>query len=248
MMLRVFTLLCFAFVGQVSHAGTLSWVSQDRWVTVAKVIDGDTFTTRKKEKVRLLGINTPEKRHETSAAEPFGQAAKLGLQKLIAGKQVRLSFDQERQDKYGRTLAHVYLRDGLWINAEMLRLGFAHVYTFAPNISAAKELIKFEQTAIQENKGIWQHKRWRVLKLEDLNSAMLGQFRLMRGEVSIFDKRAWRFKLGKLMVSVPKKYRKGFKAGLDIVKGEHVLVRGRLRMTRKGQWYMSIHTPSDISH
>jgi endonuclease YncB( thermonuclease family)/ribosomal protein S17 len=227
-------------------AGTLSWISQDRWVTVDHVLDGDTFTTKQGEKIRLLGINTPEIRHDTSPAQPFGNAAKKALQRLIAGKQVRLTFDQEKKDRYGRTLAHVYLKDGLWVNAELVRLGLAHVYTFVPNISAAKKLIHIEQKAIEAKRGMWVDKRWKVLTSKELSQKILGQFRLIHGILIKVDKSSWHLKLGKLIISVPKKYRHGFKQGLKFKQGDAVLVRGRLRMSKKNQWFLSVHTPSDI--
>ncbi|MDQ6989910.1 MAG: thermonuclease family protein [Mariprofundaceae bacterium] len=244
----LFWLILAVFSLQSAQAGTLSWVSQDRWVTVKRVIDGDTFVTRKGEKVRLLGMNTPETRHRSSPAQPFGKQAKIALTTLIANQQVRLTFDREKQDKYQRTLAHVYLRGGLWVNAEMLRLGLAHVYTFTPNIAAAKKLLHVEQQAIAENKGMWGHKRWKTLTPKQLKTSMLGQFRLLRGKVEKVDKKGWKFYIGKLAVSIPRKYRKGFKARDKVRRGDMVLVRGRLRMSKKGQWFLSVHTPSDISH
>jgi len=248
MMWRVLTLFICCLLAQLAGAGSLSWVSQDRWVTVKRIVDGDTFVTRKGEKIRLLGINTPETRHDTSPAQPFGKEAKLALQKLIAGKQVRLSFDKEKQDRYKRTLAHVYLRDGLWVNAELVRLGLAHVYTFVPNISAAKKLIRVEKQAIRQALGMWTNKRWSVLKPERLKTKMLGQFRLVEGEVSKVDKKGWKFYLDNLAVSIPRKYRDGFRSRDKAKLGDKVLVRGRLRMSKKGQWYLSIHTPSDMAH
>ncbi|MDX8382133.1 MAG: thermonuclease family protein [Ghiorsea sp.] len=226
--------------------GTLSWVTHERWVTVQKVLDGDTFKTMQGEKIRLLNINTPEIQHDTSPAQPFGYQAKAALQNLIAGKQVRLTFDKEKKDKYKRTLAHVYLRDGLWVNAELVRLGFAHVYTFVPNIKAAKALFAIEREAISNRLNMWSDKRWRVLNPKELSPKILGQFRLINGALTKDSNNSWRVQLGKLAVTVPKKYRRGFTQGLNFNKGDEVLVRGRLRKSRKGQWFLSVHTPTDI--
>ena len=121
--LGLFVVWCVWLLPASGSAGTLSWVSTERWVSVDYVLDGDTFKTKQGEKIRLLGINTPEIRHDTSPAQPFGNAAKRALQDLIAGKQVRLTFDKEKKDKYGRTLAHAYLRDGLWVNAALVEQG-----------------------------------------------------------------------------------------------------------------------------
>ncbi len=242
----LFVAFWVALLPASGSAGTLSWVSTERWVSVDKVLDGDTFKTRKGEKVRLLGINAPEIRHDTSPAQPFGNTAKRALQALIAGKQVRLTFDKEKKDQYGRTLAHVYLKNGLWVNAELVRQGLAHVYTFEPNVRAAYQLIKVEQEAIQHKRGMWTSKRWRVLSPKELSQKILGQFRLIHGILIKADNSSWRLKLGKLIVTVPKKYRQSFKHGLRLKKGDEILVRGRLRMSRKQQWFLSVHTPSDI--
>jgi len=253
MIWRVFTLfllsLCAQFnTIQIGYAGSLSWVTQDRWVTVSKVIDGDTFATRDGERVRLLGINTPEIQHDTSPAQPFGNEAKALLTQLIDGQVVRLSFEIEKQDKYGRTLAHVYHRNGLWVNEEMLRLSSSFVYTFPPNIVKASALVRVEQQAIQANQGIWQTSRWRVLLPEQLDHKLLGQFRLVQGEITALAKSDWQFAMGKLTVSVPKKYRKYFRNSPSVNAGDKVLVRGILRMSKKGKWFLSAHAPSDIKH
>ena len=244
--LGLLVVCCMCLLPASSSAGTLSWVTTERWVNVDKVLDGDTFKTKQGEKIRLLGINTPEIRHDTSPAQPFGNTAKRALQDLIAGKQVRLTFDKEKKDKYGRTLAHVYLKDGLWVNAELVRLGLAHVYTFVPNISAAKALIKIEQEAIEDKRGMWVDKRWRVLSPKGLIQKILGQYRLIHGILIKVDKSSWRLKLGKLIVTVPRKYRRGFKHKFSFKQGDEILVRGRLRMSKKKQWFLSVHTPSDI--
>ncbi len=246
-MLRGFALLTLLLLVQPSFAGSLSWITYDRWVTVQRVLDGDTFKTTKGEKIRLLGINTPEIRHDTSPAQAFGQQAKNALIALIAGQQVRLTFDKEKKDKYGRTLAHVYLRDGLWVNGSLVEQGLAHVYTFVPNISAAKKLLRIERKAIEAKRNMWGHKRWRVLTVKQLRTSLLGQFRLVRGVVTKVAQDGWRFELGKLTVTVPKRYRSAFKRN-DIKLGQQVLVRGKLRMSKKRKWFLSVHTNSDAYH
>ena len=246
-MMRGFALLTLLLLMQPSFAGSLSWITYDRWVTVQRVLDGDTFKTTKGEKIRLLGINTPGIRHDTSPAQAFGKQAKDALIALIAGKQVRLTFDKEKKDKYGRTLAHVYLRNGLWVNASLVEQGFAHVYTFVPNISAAKKLLVLERQAIAAKRNMWGHKRWCVLTTKQLHTGLLGQFRLIRGVVTKVEQHGWRFEVGKLTVTVPKRYRSAFKHN-DIKPGQQMVVRGKLRMSKKRKWFLSIYTNSDAYH
>jgi len=242
----ILSVLALCVVVQPVVAGTLSWVTQERWVTVKSVTDGDTFKTTQGEKVRLLGINTPETRKDTKPAQPFGNAAKKALIRLIDGKQVRLSFDKEKKDRYGRTLAHIYTRDGLWVNAELVKQGLAHVYTFAPNMKAAKKLTNIESKVIRDNIGMWANSRWKVLTPKALNQKVLGQFRLIHGTLIKGNNSSWRIQLGKLAVTVPRKYRQWFGRGLTFKVGDSILVRGRLRLSKKGQWFLSVHTPSDI--
>jgi len=246
MLFRLSLFVVVFVVSSQASAGTLSWVTHERWVTVAKVLDGDTFSTTRGEKVRLLGINTPEIQHDSSPEQPFGYQAKVALQRLIDGKQVRLTFDKEKKDKYKRSLAHVYLRDGMWVNGELVRLGLAHVYTFEPNIKAAKSLVDIELKAIQMGLNMWSNDRWRVLNPKELSQKLLGQFRLIHATLIKENNNSWRLELGKLAVTVPKKYRQGFAKGLHFSKGDNVLVRGRLRKSNKGQWFLSVHTPMDI--
>ena len=126
--LNLLLLILLLTLAGAADAGSLSIVGQSRWVQVSKVFDGDTFRTTRGEKVRLLGINTPEIAHDRRPSQPFGIEAKRHLKQLISGKTVRLQLDRDRKDNYGRTLAQVYLRDGRSINEQMVRDGLAHVY------------------------------------------------------------------------------------------------------------------------
>jgi len=249
---RPFLLLLLAGVTfglSFSHqvfAGTLSQLGYGRWVTVHKVYDGDTFKTRAGEKVRLLGINTPEIAHGGKPGQPLGKKAKKELLSLIQGKLVRLEFDKDKQDKYGRLLAHVYLRDGTWINAQMIERGWAHQYIFAPNFHHADMLLKKEQAARQKKSGIWNTPRFELLKSNQANEALIGQFRLISGNVVSIGKKRWGFKLGKLSISVPRAYRKWFKTPPKLKKNDKVIVHGTIRISNKGNLYLALHSPYDL--
>lgn len=104
----------------------------DDWVTVKRVIDGDTFRAAKVGKIRLMGIDTPELGRDGKPAQPGAEKAKEALQKLIMGKRVRLEYDGQRLDKYGRILAYVYTAEGLMVNEELLRLGLAEPIRYLP--------------------------------------------------------------------------------------------------------------------
>ncbi|MDX8391625.1 MAG: thermonuclease family protein [Mariprofundaceae bacterium] len=243
-LLCVLTLLFFA-LPYSSFAGTLSFVSQGRWVQVAKIYDGDTFRTLKGEKIRLLGINTPEIAHTSSPGQPMGKKASNALGKLIAGKIVRLAFDEQRRDTYQRTLAQVYLRDGTWVNGKMVTLGMAHVYTFTPNLRWAGDLMLREQEARKEKRGIWKTTRFSVLDATKVKSAHLGQFRVVRGQVGKTKKKSFAFRLGVLNISIPRKYRSFFKHPLALHSGDTVIVHGVVRASSSGL-YLALHSPFDL--
>lgn len=128
---------------------------------VVKVVDGDTFWvddgSEKGLKVRLIGVDAPETR-KSSRKETgyFGIESKDYLTELLLGNEVRLEHDVDRRDKYGRTLAYVYLEDGTFVNAELLRNGFAMVMTVPPNVRFAEEFLELQKDARDGHRGLWR--------------------------------------------------------------------------------------------
>jgi len=244
----------FALIGllcllpcSVAHSGTLSIISHGRWVNVANISDGDTFKTKQGERVRLLGINTPEVAHQASPAQPMGSTASKELSNMIAGTTVRLAFDEQSKDDYGRTLAQVYLRDGTWVNGEMIRSGMAHVYTFTPNLRWADQLTQLEKPARQAKLGIWKTARFKMLDANKVTADHLGQFRVISGQITQTNKNGFGFRMGKLKVSIPRKYRRYFNAPLDIKAGKEVVVHGVVRASTSGL-YVPLHSPFDVEN
>ncbi|MDX8389448.1 MAG: thermonuclease family protein [Mariprofundaceae bacterium] len=228
------------------EAGTLSTVGNDRWVKVSRVIDGDTFRTAGGEKVRLLGINAPEIAHGTKPGQPGGLAAKKALTSRIHGKMVRLKFGREHRDRYGRLLAHIYLRDSTWVNGELVKSGHALVYTFAPNFRRAKDLLREEKSARRSLRGIWSMKRFRMLSSERVGRTQIGQFRVIRGKV-VARKSHYSWKLsGGFSVTIPRKRRKDFIGVPEIHLNDEVMVRGKVRVSRSGGYGLSIYTAFDV--
>jgi micrococcal nuclease len=99
---------------------------------VKRAIDGDTIELSTGEKVRLIGVDTLEMKVPRKSVQYSGKAAAAFTQRTVAGKRVRLEYDQQRQDKYGRTLAYVYLESGIFVNAEIIRQGYRFAYTRFP--------------------------------------------------------------------------------------------------------------------
>jgi len=128
---------------------------------VRKVVDGDTFWiddgSEKGVKVRLIGVDAPESRNTgTKEIAYFGKESTDYLTKLIGGKKVRLEYDADRYDKYGRTLAYVYLEDGTFINSKLVRDGYANVMTIPPNVKYAGTFLKMERKARNQKRGMWK--------------------------------------------------------------------------------------------
>jgi micrococcal nuclease len=126
-------------------------------VIVTRIIDGDTLEVSGGERVRLIGIDTPETKHPNQPVECFGaQATEHATALLGPGTDVRLVYDVERTDRYGRTLAYIYrVADGLFVNLEMVREGFAATATYPPNVAHAEAFLAAEREARSNNRGLW---------------------------------------------------------------------------------------------
>jgi micrococcal nuclease len=123
---------------------------------VQRVVDGDTIVLAGGERVRYIGIDTPESVKPGTPVQCFAKAASHENQQLLGGQAVRLRFDAERRDRYGRLLAYVYrARDGLFVNAELVRRGYARTMTIPPNVAHAGEFHRLARGARQAGRGLW---------------------------------------------------------------------------------------------
>ncbi len=125
--------------------------------TVTRVIDGDTIEVAldgETVDVRLIGIDTPETVDPSEPVECYGPAASRFTTKMLDGQEVRLEFDVERLDRYGRTLAYVWLGDELF-NEVLVRRGFATVSTYPPNVKYVDEFTAAQREARSNLRGFW---------------------------------------------------------------------------------------------
>ncbi len=138
-------------------------------ILVTRVVDGDTLRLETGERVRLIGIDTPEmhesaklerdtrrSRQDKRTIQALGREAYLFTKNLVEGRCVRLEFDVERQDKYGRLLAYVYLPDETFVNAEIVKQGYAGLLTIPPNVKYSDLFRKLYQEARENNRGLWR--------------------------------------------------------------------------------------------
>lgn len=119
--------------------------------TVTRVIDGDTIVIGSGQRVRYIGIDTPEVYPELEA---YGMEAWQANRGLVEGKEVRLERDVSETDKYGRLLRYVYV-DGVLVNAELVRLGLAEAKAYPPDTKYQDLLEQQEREARQAGRGMW---------------------------------------------------------------------------------------------
>src|SRR3954470_23153571 len=125
---------------------------------VTRVVDGDTihvWTGGHDEAVRYIGIDTPESVKPGTPVQCFAKAASAENERLVAGRRVRLVYDAERRDRYGRLLAYVY-RDSMFVNAALVRAGFARTLTIPPNVRFADRFARLARDAREHGRGLWQ--------------------------------------------------------------------------------------------
>lgn len=127
--------------------------------TVVRVVDGDTIRVSiegRTERVRYIGIDTPESVRPGTPVECFAKKASEFNRRLVDHRHVLLRTDAEPRDRYGRLLAYVYRQDdGLFVNLELVRRGFATILTIPPNVAHAEEFLRAERAARREDAGLW---------------------------------------------------------------------------------------------
>jgi len=146
-------LLAFAFLVSLLPAGLAAKTTGK----VARVIDGDTSELESGERVCYIGIDTPETKHPSKPVEYYGKEADSANRALVEDKEVRLEFDVQERDKYGRLLAYVYV-DDIFVNAWLVENGYAQVMTIPPNVRYAERFLELQQKAREEEKGLWGEK------------------------------------------------------------------------------------------
>jgi micrococcal nuclease len=127
---------------------------------VRRVVDGDTLIVRIEgtdERVRLIGVDTPESVKPGTPVECFAKEAAAHMGSLLPeGTAVRIERDAEARDRYRRLLAYVYRdSDGLFVNLELVRAGYAQPYTQPPNVAHAAEFTAAAHEARQAGRGLW---------------------------------------------------------------------------------------------
>ena len=122
---------------------------------VTRIVDGDTLRIDR-EKVRLIGVDTPETKHPTKPVQYFGKEASLFTQREVEHRWVTLSYEAHKRDKYGRLLAYVHRSpDSFFLNAELIKQGYGFAYTRFP-FKYLNEFREYEKQARSEGRGLWK--------------------------------------------------------------------------------------------
>jgi micrococcal nuclease len=128
---------------------------------VERVIDGDTLVMNNGERLRLIGVDTPETQHAKKPVQFYGREATTFTRRMVEGKRVRLEFDaanaprahkDSRQQR--RTLAYVFLKDGILLNAEIIKQGYGFAYTRFP-FARMEEFTHLERDAQEQLRRLW---------------------------------------------------------------------------------------------
>ncbi len=158
--------------------------------TVNKIIDGDTVELADKSRVRLIGINTPEKsrrfRGQTKPAEPHANDARNFLVQLLKKHQFKVQIinGQQAKDKYGRRLAHLFVNNKTNVQAELLRQGWAMNLAFSPNLKYQACYLQVQKSARKAKRGLWSNQYYQAIEADKLSASIRTGFRLITGKVA----------------------------------------------------------------
>jgi micrococcal nuclease len=137
-------------------------ISDGNFHLVERVIDGDTLVVGNGERVRLIGVDTPETKHPNKPVEHFGKEAAAFTRRIVEGRRVRLEFDpanaaraHKDSTQQRRTLAYVFLEDGALLNSEIIKQGYDFAYTRFP-FARMEEFRRLEREAKEHRRRLWK--------------------------------------------------------------------------------------------
>ncbi|MDP9196632.1 MAG: thermonuclease family protein [Pseudomonadota bacterium] len=153
--------------------------------SVAEVIDGDTVRLSDGREVRLTGIQAPKLPlgRKDFPVWPLAPEAKQALESLVLDRTVELRTGEATMDRWGRALVHLYRDDGLWIQGEMLRQGWARVYSFPDNRVLVDDMLVLEKQARGRGLGIWALDHYAVRPADEVTGKDFHAFLVAEGRV-----------------------------------------------------------------
>ncbi len=143
-----------AFWRDAAIVGLTGFHPQTTTARCLSAVDGDTIELADGEKVRYIGVDTPETKHPYKPVQFFGREASQFNRNLVVGKRVTLEYDAGRRDRYRRLLAYVYVGD-IFVNAELAAEGYAQTATYPPNVRYQQLFLYLQKQAREAGKGLW---------------------------------------------------------------------------------------------
>ncbi|MEN3976737.1 thermonuclease family protein [Emcibacter sp. SYSU 3D8] len=177
--LALLPLSAWAFAALPGHAPRSSGTAK-----VAEVTDGDTLVLADKVVVRLVGIQAPKLPLDRPHFKewPLARESRRALERIVLDHTLTVRPTAKPIDRWGRTLAHLERDDGLWVQGEMLRSGWARVYTFSDNRALAAEMLALERNARAARRGIWGHPYYSIVTPERAHR-VVNTFQIVEGTV-----------------------------------------------------------------
>lgn len=235
-MFRPSAVTVFLVAALLSYSAA-SEITSQRSAVVTYVIDGDTIEVDDDTRVRLLGINCPEIGFNGAADEPLAQRARKFVADRVVGKNVTLKLERERRDRYGRLLAHVFLKDGTNLQEEILAQGLGSVVAIPPNIGLVDIYQIAERAARRDKIGIWNHRYFRPVTPQQLAADAQGHH-FITGTVGRIgrSRRNFYLDLGSRfsVVIAHKDWRQYWGGDINRMLGAKVMARGWVFTQRKG--------------
>ena len=211
----------------------------DEQVQVSYVFDGDTVKLSDGRRVRFIGINTPEMGHHDTHTQPYAEAARKSLQAALktGGDMLSLQYGKERQDHYGRLLAHAFLENGENVAVLLLRQGHATTLVVPPNTGKADCYGQIERAARSAGRGLWQHATYQTQDAETLPRDTRG-YRILQGRVESIQQTRHQLRVelqGLVVVRISNSDLGNFATGyLENLEGRRVELRGWVKPEREG--------------
>ena len=262
--LSAFFVACSFIIGVLIFIPTTSYANcgakqYDDAATVLRIVDGDTLVLTDKRKVRLIGVNAPELAHYSKKEEPLALTAKQFIASLLSlNKKITLKYGRQQKDRYGRTLAHIFLDDGRNLNALLLERGLASAIVVPPNSQFNECYFGLEQSARKKVQQypptIWTHPYFQYMDARKIDKSMTG-FRFIKGKVMRIGKgrdSIWLQLASKFTIRIKRKDFKNFKKlklenlKLEQLKNKIIYIRGWV-YEWKAAMYIQLRHPEMIN-
>jgi len=220
----------------------------DQYAIVKQVYDGDTVKLSDGKKIRLVGINTPEMNYKTGTPQPYAKKAKIFLKQKVLKQKIGIRFGNDKKDRHGRLLAHIFLNDGLNLQQALLKNGLAVNIAIPPNLWQQDCYKDAENEARILNKGIWKNHSNNIVNAWQINKTQTG-FQFVKGTITDIqqDKKTIWLKLSnKLSIRIYKRNLPYFKnLNIERLKNKRVIVRGWINYHKK-RYFMTIGHPNAL--